>query len=143
MERNKPEILHNRQKKAVFLPEAHLPNIPRIVDEQKYEARKAQLCEDDLQLLGLKLGKEDSQVVHGDLAENELFQELKMFYKNKKVVVFWGPKLRLPGKGKGRVQEFDFVIVDLELMAVIGIESKATLNVKTGQSASAQTQRLD
>ena len=56
--------------------------------------------------------------------------------------MFWGPKLRLPGKGKGRVQEFDFVIVDQELKAIIGIESKATLNVKTGQSASAQTQRL-
>merc|ERR1719220_1949099 len=50
--------------------------------------------------------------------------------------------LRLPGKGKGDHQEFDFVIIDLKLKTVIGIESKATLNTKTGQSAAAQTQRL-
>ena len=60
---------------------------------------------------------------------------------DRKVVVFSGPKLRVPGKGKGGHQEFDFVVVDLELKAIIGIESKATLNAKTGQSAAAQTQR--
>ena len=54
-----------------------------------------------------------------------LFKELQKFYKNKKVVVFWGPKLRLPGKGKGAHQEFDFVIIDMVLKAVIGIESNA------------------
>merc|ERR1719264_1058844 len=99
-----------------------------------------------LQFLGMKQGTqlstEDSQVARGDLAEKELFKELKKFYKNRKVVVFWGPKLRLPGKGKGSQQEFDFVIVDLELKAVIGIESKATLNGNAAKSAAAQTQRL-
>merc|ERR1719365_17501 len=101
-----------------------------------------QLDAPELKFLGMKQGTEDSQVERGDLAEKELFKELKKFYKNKKVVVFWGPKLRLPGKGKGSLQEFDFVIVDLELKAVIGIESKATLSVKTGKSAAAQTQKL-
>ena len=48
----------------------------------------------------MKRGTEDLQVARGDLAEKELFQELKKFYKNKKVVIFWGPKLRLPGKSK-------------------------------------------
>ena len=79
----------------------------------------------------MNAGTEDWQVAHGDLAEKELYAELKRFYKNKKVVVFWGPKLRLLGKGKGAHQEFDFVIVDRELKTVIGIESKATLNAKT------------
>ena len=61
-------------------------------------------------------------------------------------MVFWGPKLRLPGKGKGAHQEFDFEIIDMVLKAVIGIESKATLNGKTGvlsdKSAVAQTKKL-
>merc|ERR1719500_1993934 len=131
---------------AVFMPETHLPNMPRVVDEQRYQTRKRKLDAAELQFLGMKQGTGDSQVARGDFVEKELFEELNKFYKNKKVVVFWGPKLRLPGKGKGSHQEFDFVIVDLELKAVIGIESKATLNVKTGvtdkKSAAAQTQSL-
>ena len=141
MERNMPEVLHNRQTGAVFMPETHLPNMPRTVDDQRYLARKKVLEESALEFLGMKSGTEDLQVAYGDLAEEELFIELKRFYTKRKVVVFWGPKLRLPGK-KGGSQEFDFVIIDQELKAVIGIESKATLNTKTGQSAAAQTQRL-
>ena len=34
MERNMPNILHNTQTEAVFMPETHLPNMPRVVDEQ-------------------------------------------------------------------------------------------------------------
>merc|ERR1719336_2508978 len=142
MERNMPDILHNTQTEAVFMPETHLPNMPRVVDEQRYEARKDNLPDRTLQFLGTKKGTEDLQVATGDLAEKELSDELHKFYKNKVLVVFSGPKLRLPGKGKGGRQEFDFVIIDLKLKTVIGIESKATLNAKTGQSAAAQTQRL-
>ena len=43
--------------------------------------------------------------------------------------MFWGPKLRLSGKAPGH-QEFDFVIVDLDLKAIIRIESTQTLNRK-------------
>ena len=142
MERNMPDVLHNRQTEAVFVPETHVPTMPRVVDEQRYQATKGQLDAPMLQFLGMKQGTEDSQVARGDLAEKELSEELKKFYKNKKVVVFWGPTLRLPGKGKGSNQEFDFVIVDHQLKAIIGIESKATLNLKTGQSAAGQTQKL-
>ena len=147
MERTMPEVLHNKQTEAVVMPETHLPNMPRVVDEPRYMTRKRKLDAAELQFLGMKQGTEDSQVARGDLAEKELFQELKKFYKNKKVVVFHGPKLRLPGKGKGSEQEFDFVVFDLELKAVIGIESKATLNLKTGvadkkSSAAAQTKKL-
>merc|ERR1719458_477227 len=131
---------------AVFMPETHLPNMPRVVDEPRYQTRKRKLDATEIQFLGMKQGTQDSQVARGDLAEKELFKELKKFYKNRKVVIFWGPKLRLPGKGKGSHQEFDFVIIDLELKAVIGIESKATLNVKTGvwsdKSAAVQTKKL-
>ena len=136
-----PDVLHNRQTKAEFLPETHLPNMPRVVNEQEYQARKEQLDSSTLQLLGMKQGTEDSQVAQGDLAEKELSKELHSFYKNKKVVVFWGPKLRVPGK-RGGHQEFDFVIVDEELKTIIGIESKITLSARTGQNASAQTKKL-
>ena len=44
--------------------------------------------------------------------------------------MFWGPKLRLSGKAPGH-QEFDFVIVDLDLKAIIRIESIQTLNRET------------
>ena len=67
MERNMPEVLHNRQTKAEFLPETHLPNMPRVVDEQEYQTRKEQLDSSTLQLLGMKQGTEDSQVAQGDL----------------------------------------------------------------------------
>ena len=43
MERNMPEVLHNRQTKAEFLPETHLPNMPSVVDEQEYQTRKEKL----------------------------------------------------------------------------------------------------
>ena len=142
MERNMPDVLHNRQTEAVFMPETHLPNMPRVVDEKEYQAKKMKLDETNLQFLQMKPGTQDSHVARGDIAEKELFGELKKFYKNRKVVVFWGPKLRLPGGGKGRVQEFDFVIVDMELKAIIGIESKDSLNKKTAKSAAAQTKKL-
>ena len=109
MERDMPEVLHNRQMEAVIFPETHLPNMPRVIDEQQYKARKEQLGAAQLQFLGMKQGTEDSQVARGDLGEKVLFQELKKFYKNKKVVVFLGPKLRLPGKGKGSHQELSLI----------------------------------
>merc|ERR1711989_45460 len=114
MERNMLEVLHNRQTWAVFVPETHLPTMPRVVDEQGYQTRKRKLDAANLQFLGMRQGTEDSQVARGDLAEKELFKELKKFYEKRKVVVFWGPKLRVPGKGKGSHQELEFVIVDLE-----------------------------
>merc|ERR1719336_2955453 len=132
MERNMPDILHNTQTEAVFMPETHLPNMPRVVDEQRYEARKDNLPDRTLQFLGTKKGTEDLQVATGDLAEKELSEELHKFYKNKEVVAFCGPKLRLPGKGKGGHQEFDFVIIDLKLKT----------GIVSDKSAAAQTQRL-
>ena len=70
MERNMPEVLHKRQTEAVFMPETHLPNMPMVVDQQWYQARKGQL---DI----------------GDLVEKEVSDELHAFYKNRKVVVLW------------------------------------------------------
>ena len=43
MERNMPDVLQNRQTEAVFVPETHVPTMPRVVDEQRYQARKGQL----------------------------------------------------------------------------------------------------
>ena len=38
MERTMFEVLHNRQTEAVFMPETYLPNMARVVDEQRYQA---------------------------------------------------------------------------------------------------------
>ena len=48
MERNMPAILHNRQTEVVFLPESHLPKVPRLVDLRAYEAKKRSLSDNDL-----------------------------------------------------------------------------------------------
>ena len=111
MKRNMPEVLNNIQKEAVFMPNVHLPKMPSVVDQQEYMMR----------FLRINPTKADGDLgmARGDQAESELFMELKKFYRNKKVVVFWGLKLRLPGKDRGAHQEFDFVIVDRELKAVI------------------------
>ena len=102
MKRNMPEVLNDSQTGAVFMPEAHLPTNPMVVDEQSYLAKKMRLDAPSLKLLEMKQGTEDSQNARGDLAEKELFKELKKFYMSRKVVVFWGAKLREPHKGKGR-----------------------------------------
>ena len=52
----------------------------------------------DLSFLGMSSEKGDLRNALDDLVEKELFLELKKFYKDKKVVVFWGLKLKLPGK---------------------------------------------
>merc|ERR1719370_847393 len=69
MERNMPDILHNTQTEAVFMPETHLPNMPRVVDEQRYQTRKRKLDAVQLQNLEMKQGTEDLQGARGDLAE--------------------------------------------------------------------------
>ena len=55
MERTMPEVLDNRQTEAVCMPETHLPNMPRVVDEQRYEARKGKLDETELQFLRMRV----------------------------------------------------------------------------------------
>ena len=40
MERNMPEVLHNRQTEVVFIPECHLPKEPRVLDLTEFESRK-------------------------------------------------------------------------------------------------------
>ena len=43
MERNMPEVVHDHQDKVVFIPEAHLPEEPRVVDMARFESRKRKL----------------------------------------------------------------------------------------------------
>ena len=40
MARNMPEVLLDQQDKVVFIPDAHLPKEPRVVDMAKFESRK-------------------------------------------------------------------------------------------------------
>ena len=37
MERNMPDILHDKQTEIFFLPEAHMPKMARIVDIKRFE----------------------------------------------------------------------------------------------------------
>ena len=48
MERNFPEILHDRQTEVVFIPETQLPKMPHnIVDLPEFQAKKAGLTKDE------------------------------------------------------------------------------------------------
>ena len=111
MERNMPAILHNRQTEVVFLPESHLPKVPRLVDLRAYEANKRSLSDEKLAFLGMKKGREDITNAVGDIAEKDLAEELRKFYANDNVVVLQGGIFRVPGKGKGAIEEHDFVII--------------------------------
>merc|ERR1712004_182753 len=151
MERNFPEILHDRQTKVVFIPETHLPKMPHIVDLHDYEAKKVSLTERMLAFFGLKKGTEDIANAAGDLVEKELSDALKEFYNrpgaDTKVVVLQGCTLRALKRGKHGIQQWgiqenDFVIVDFERKAIIGIEAKATLTGSAGHKAVEQTFEL-
>ena len=145
MERNLPEVLHNKQTKVVFLPQAHLPKMPRVVDLNAYEAKKRRLSDEELAFLKMKRGTEDITNAIGDIAESNLGEELEDFFTktgSKNVVVLQGGTFRVPGKGKGAIEEHDFVIIDMEYKLIISIESKATLTGSTGHSAVEQTKKL-
>ena len=40
MERNMPDLLRDKQTEVIFIPETHLPTMPRVVDPVRYETRK-------------------------------------------------------------------------------------------------------
>merc|ERR1712004_604004 len=145
MERNFPDILHNRQTEVVFVPETHLPKLPHIVDLPEFQAKKARLSDEELAATGLKKSGEDIAAATGDLVEKELFDALKAFYRlpttNKKVVVLQGFTLRALTGFPG-IRENDFVIIDHERKAIICIEAKTTLTNSAGHKAVRQTQEL-
>ena len=77
MERNMPDILHNKQTEVVFLPETHLPKMARVVDLHAYETNKQSLSDQELTSLGMKRGTEDIANAVGDITERYLAEELK------------------------------------------------------------------
>ena len=102
MERNMPEVLHGTQTKAVFLPETHVPKMPRIVDPEEYKRQKENFKAEDLEGLGVPKGNEDIDNYVGDKVEEELANELKKFYdrdSDTKVIILQGPTLRKRGGG--------------------------------------------
>ena len=153
MERNMPEVLHDRQTEVVFVPDTHLPKEPRVVDIQRFESRKKKLDEMAqlegpavLEQLDMKPGPA-KEVPHakGDSAEKELLEELKKFYasdSDKEVVVYQGPEIRVPGKTRASYQENDFVIVNKKTKTIYDIESKAKLAERPGNKAVDQTLKL-
>ena len=153
MERNLPEILHNRQTEVAFVPEASLPEEPRVVDISRFESRKGILDEMAqvegtavLEQLGMKGGPaKEVQHAKGDLVEKGLREELKKFYdsaSDKEVIVYNGSWIRVPGESKASYQEKDFVIVNKNTKTVYDIESKAKLAERPGNKAVEQTQKL-
>ena len=151
MERTLPQILEDRQTEPVFMPETHLPTAPRVVDMQKYEDTKKSLDEvakenpKVLEELNMKPGPPvELTQAKGDLAEKELVEKIKEFFAaspDKEVVVYQGPQIRKPGKGKGQKQENDVVIINKRIKTVSVIESKTNLNGKTGADAVKQIKK--
>ena len=80
MERNMPEVLHNRQAEVVSLPQTHLPKMPRVVDLQAYETKKKSLSAKLLGFLGMKKGREDAANALGNIAERDIAEKLQNFF---------------------------------------------------------------
>merc|ERR1719320_2038760 len=105
-----PQILEDKQTEAVFMPETHLPTVPRVVDMQKYEERKKDLDEvakenpKVLEQLDMKPGPPvELTLAKGDLVEKELVEKHKEYFAispKKEIVVFQGPQIRNPGEGR-------------------------------------------
>ena len=96
---------------------------------------------EELAVLGMKKGTEDITNARGDIAERLLAEELQKYFSNRIVVVIQGGSFRAPGKGKGAIQEHDFVIVDMEHKVIICLESKVTLTWSTGNKVIEQTKK--
>merc|ERR1712012_1212822 len=87
MERTLPQILEDRQTEPVFMPETHLPTVPRVVDMQEYEECKkhldaaAKVNPKVLEELNMKPGPpvELSQA-KGDMAEKDLVEKIKEYF---------------------------------------------------------------
>ena len=152
MERNLPQLFEDKQREPVFMPETHLPTVPRVVDMQEYEERKKDLdavAKENpkvLEELDMKPGPPvELTLAKGDLAEKELMEKIKEYFAaspDKEVVVYQGPQIRKPGKGKGQKQENDVVIINKRLKTVSVIESKTNLSVNTGPDAADQIKTL-
>ena len=151
MERNMPEVLHDRQTEVVFIPECHLPKEPRVIDLPEFESRKRKWDEmaqpqgsSVLEQMGMKPGTpKELQHARGDLVEKELFEELKRFYRaslDKEVVVYHGPVIRKPKESKAYYQESDFVIVNKNTKTVYDIECKTIMTGIVGKKAIKQNQ---
>ena len=77
-----PDVLHDRQTEAAFMPDVHLPTIPMAVDtEQKFLQQIRRKNPQELQFLGMDETKAEGAlgVALGDKAELDLFKELKKY----------------------------------------------------------------
>merc|ERR550525_843078 len=99
-----------------------------------------------LDLLGMKPGPpEELSHARGDLAEKELVEEIKKVFdaaSDKEVVVYQGPRIRVPGKLIQFYQEKDVVIINKKTKTVYNIESKSKLAERPGNKAVKQTLKL-
>merc|ERR550525_1399428 len=99
-----------------------------------------------LKPLDMKPGPpEELSHARGDLAEKELVEEIKKVFdaaSDKEVVVYQGPRIRVPGELIQFYQEKDIVIVNKKTKTVYNIESKSKLAERPGNNAVKQTQKL-
>ena len=80
MERNMPDVLHNKQTEVVFLPQSYLPKVPRVVDLQAYETKTKSLSVKLLGFLGMKKGREDAANALDNIAERDIAEKLQNFF---------------------------------------------------------------
>merc|ERR1719458_2186265 len=81
----------------------------------------------------------------GDLAEKEVVEEIKKVFdaaSDKEMVVYQGPRIRVPGELIQFYQEKDIVIINKKTKTVYNIESKAKLAERPGNKAVKQTLKL-
>ena len=145
--RNLPEVAKDQQKKPVYVPESHLPNVPRAVDVARFEMVKAGLIPVDRQFLGVAAAGDttESQNLVGDQAERELAEVVKEVLarmQEKEVLVLFGPEFKPPNSRPGSQWEQDVVLVFKRLSLILDIESKATLNSKAITSSTEQLERM-
>ena len=148
LERDLPDIYHDRQVRGCFIPETNEPKNPRAsMDLAGYNATKRLLEQDasgldQLKFLGIKPGTEDSQNVEGEEVERNLNNELKVVFAAGEIVVLHGPVFRKPNTPPGNHEEKDFVLVDKNLKLVLGIECKQSLTNSTARSSGDQLRGL-
>ena len=138
--RNLPEVAQDQQQKPVYVPEIHLPNVPRAVDVARFKMVKAGLIPVARQFLGVAVAGDttESQNLVGDQAERDLGEAVKEVLarmQEKEVLVLFGPEFKPPNSRPGSQWEQDIVLVFKRLSLILDIEFKATLNSKAINSS--------
>ena len=130
LERNLPDIYHDRQTATIFVPETFLPTHPIAVDTLAgVESQMRRMDEDGRKRL--KIDPSLPSLVSGDRLEERLYRALKSYPANLGIVI-QGACLRTPNtRGRGSHTEHDFLVINPYDKYVLAIECKRSLTGKT------------